>query len=61
MTVLRTPEQCFENLSGYDFEPHYLVPGCAGQPHATLHGGHFIQQEDGERWSAIIIEWMKSA
>ena len=24
MTVLRTPDDRFENLSGYSFEPHYL-------------------------------------
>lgn len=35
-----------------------LVPGCQGQPHATLHGGHFIQQVDGERWSSLIADWV---
>lgn len=24
MEVLRTPDECFENLPGFDFEPHYL-------------------------------------
>jgi haloalkane dehalogenase len=24
MDVLRTPDECFENLPGFDFEPHYL-------------------------------------
>jgi tRNA(adenine34) deaminase len=30
--ALRTPEACFENLPGYDFEPHYLsdLPSLAG-------------------------------
>ena len=37
-----------------------LVPGCKGQAHTTLHGGHFIQQQDGERWASIIGEWVKS-
>jgi haloalkane dehalogenase len=37
-----------------------LVPGCEGQPHTTLHGGHFIQQDDGERWSTIIVDWINS-
>jgi haloalkane dehalogenase len=35
-----------------------LVPGCQDQPHATLHGGHFIQQVDGERWSSLIVDWV---
>ncbi len=25
MKILRTPDECFENLSGYDFEPHYTT------------------------------------
>lgn len=37
-----------------------LVPGCEGQPHTELHGGHFIQQDDGERWASIIVDWMKA-
>jgi haloalkane dehalogenase len=24
MTILRTPDECFENLPGYDFAPHYV-------------------------------------
>lgn len=67
--VLKTWEKpflcCFSDndpiTAGGDKVFHKLVPGCAGQPHATLRGGHFIQQEDGERWSAIIIDWIKSA
>lgn len=35
-----------------------LVPGCEGQTHTTLHGGHFIQQQDGERWAKIIADWL---
>ncbi len=27
MRVMRTPEERFENLSGYDFDPHYLQVG----------------------------------
>ncbi len=36
------------------------VPGTKGQPHITLHGHHFIQEEDGERWANAIIEWMST-
>lgn len=36
------------------------VPGTRGQPHITLHGRHFIQEEDGPRWAAAISEWIRS-
>ena len=38
-----------------------LVPGTRGQPHTTLSGRHFIQEEDGERWAKVIIDWLKAA
>lgn len=38
-----------------------LVPGTRGQPHTTLSGRHFIQEEDGERWARVIIQWLKAA
>ena len=25
MTALRTPDECFQNLSGYSFQPHYII------------------------------------
>lgn len=28
---LRTPEECFENLDGYPFEPHYVDIPCEGK------------------------------
>ncbi len=34
------------------------VPGCAGQPHVTLSGGHFVQNQDGERWAQCIVDWI---
>jgi len=37
-----------------------LVPGARGQPHVTLSGRHFIQEEDGERWAHVIADWMKA-
>lgn len=37
-----------------------LVPGTRGQPHITLRGRHFIQEEDGERWARAVIDWMQS-
>ena len=35
-----------------------LVPGTQGQPHITLKGRHFIQEEDGETWARAVVEWM---
>lgn len=35
------------------------VPGTKGQPHITLHGLHFIQEQDGKRWASSVIDWMK--
>jgi haloalkane dehalogenase len=35
-----------------------MVPGAAGQPHVTLQGGHFVQNQDGERWAQTIVEWI---
>lgn len=32
-----------------------LVPGCAGQDHALLPGGHFIQEEQGEKLAERIV------
>jgi haloalkane dehalogenase len=34
------------------------VPGTKGQPHVTLQGGHFIQEEDGERWARAVVDWL---
>lgn len=32
MSVLRTPDACFENLPGYDFAPHYVgIPTALGK------------------------------
>jgi haloalkane dehalogenase len=36
-----------------------LVPGTHNQPHITLQGRHFIQEEDGERWARAVIGWMR--
>ena len=35
-----------------------LVPGTRNQPHLTLKGRHFIQEEDGERWAAAVAAWI---
>ena len=38
-----------------------FVPGAQDQPHQTLHGGHFIQEQDGENWAQAVIDWMGAA
>ncbi|MFC1795610.1 haloalkane dehalogenase [Pseudomonadota bacterium] len=35
-----------------------LVPGTRNQPHITLKGSHFIQEEDGETWATAVVEWI---
>jgi haloalkane dehalogenase len=35
------------------------VPGCAGQPHATIEGaGHFLQEDRGEELARVIVDWI---
>jgi haloalkane dehalogenase len=37
-----------------------LLPGAAGQPHATITGaGHFLQEDKGEEIAAHMIAWLK--
>ena len=35
-----------------------LVPGTRNQPHITLRGSHFIQEEDGETWARAVVKWI---
>jgi len=35
------------------------VPGCLGQPHATINGGgHFLQEDCGPELARVIAEWI---
>ncbi len=35
------------------------VPGCAGQPHTTIEGGgHFLQEDCGERLADVVVRWI---
>lgn len=36
------------------------VPGARGQPHTTLHGGHFLQEDDPERFAALVVAACRS-
>jgi len=37
------------------------VPGTRGQPHITVKGRHFIQEEDGENWAQAVVDWMRGS
>lgn len=36
------------------------IPGAAGQPHARIHGGHFVQEDCGPELVARILAWNPS-
>ncbi len=38
-----------------------LVPGTKDQPHITLKGRHFIQEEDGPAWARAVVDWMTAS
>ena len=35
------------------------VPGAAGQPHARVRGGHFVQEDAGEEIARRTVDWMR--
>lgn len=50
MDVLRTPDDCFDNLPGYDFEPHYVdVPDSEGGSLRV----HYV--DEGSRDGATVL------
>jgi len=34
------------------------VPGAEGQPHTTLKGGHFLQEDSGPEFARAVLDWM---
>lgn len=46
---------------GVDREFLQRVPGTKGQPHTTLRGGHFLQEDDGPNFARIVIDACKRA
>lgn len=36
------------------------IPGCTGQDHRILQGGHFIQEEKSDELTSIIIKFIKN-
>lgn len=55
---------CFSDadpiMAGGDKPFLKLVPGTRNQPHVTLKGRHFIQEDDGESWASAVIPWARS-
>ena len=55
---------CFSDgdpvLRGGDKVFRKRVPGAQTQPHTTLHGGHFIQEDDPLRFVQLAIEQARS-
>lgn len=38
-----------------------LIPGAAGQPHATIqNAGHFLQEDKGEELAEVVVNFIKS-
>ena len=35
-----------------------LIPGAAGQPHRTVRGGHFLQEDAGPEIASILIDFI---
>lgn len=46
-------------MKGSDAYFQRVVPGCAGQPHAVLEAGHFIQEDAGPELARRVVEWLR--
>ena len=44
--------------AGGDRVFHARVPGTAGQPHVTVHGGHFLQEDCGPELADVLVDWI---
>jgi haloalkane dehalogenase len=37
-----------------------LIPGAKGQPHVEIkQAGHFVQEDKGEEWAKLIVEFIQ--
>lgn len=46
-------------MAGSDIPLQQIVPGAKGQPHTTIEGGgHFLQEDCGERLAEVVISFM---
>jgi len=46
--------------AGQDALLQHLIPGSAGQPHQTLRGGHFLQEDAGLDIASILIDFIRT-
>ncbi len=72
MQILRTPDEHFENLAGYPFEPHYLeIPDGEGQGgtlrvHYVDEGPRdadpvvFLQEDVPDVYAQVLVNWLQS-
>jgi len=45
--------------AGGDAIMQKLIPGCTGQAHTTIvNGGHFLQEDQGEKLAAVVVEFI---
>jgi haloalkane dehalogenase len=44
--------------AGGDRVFHSRVPGTEGQPHVTVHSGHFLQEDCGPELADVLVGWM---
>ena len=55
---------CFSDgdpiTKGLDREFLQRVPGTKGQPHTTLHGGHFMQEDDPHTFARLVVDACKA-
>jgi len=45
---------------GGDRHMQRRIPGAHGQPHITLRGGHFLQEDSPEAFARVVIDALKS-
>lgn len=43
---------------GMDQALRRRIPGAQGQPHRTVAGGHFLQEDSGAELAKILVEWI---
>jgi haloalkane dehalogenase len=44
--------------AGADAPLRERIPGAAGQPHTTVHGGHFLQEDAGPELAGLLADWI---
>ncbi len=53
MDLLRTPDECFENLPGFPFAPHYVeVPSGDGDQPIRI---HYLDEGPADRPTVLLL------